>query len=203
VDPILEYDHTLGCSVTGGYRYRGSVNPALQGLYFYADYCSGRIWKASPSGATWTPVEALDTTHNISSFGEDEAGEVYLVTLGGSIFRIGQTAANCSARPRVSLQSARTGPGTYDVTVTATDGATVPGNVLSSIAFTRITNASVTIGTQANQRSPFTATLPGTGATARFTVQRLQAGQAMHVDLKPTDRCGAWSTFFGAGPNTP
>lgn len=201
-DPILEYDHALGCSVTGGYRYRGSANPALQGQYFYADYCAGRIWRASQSGQTWTAVEALDTTHNISGFGEDAAGELYVVTLGGSIFRLAQTATNCSPRPHVSLQSVRTGPGTYDVTVTANDSAGLSGNLLSSIAFHRIVNASVTIGSQANQRSPFTATLPGTSSTARFTVQRVQAGQAMHVDVRATDRCGVWSTFFGAGTST-
>jgi glucose/arabinose dehydrogenase len=203
VDPILEYDHTVGCSVTGGYRYRGTANPALQGSYFYADYCSGLIWRANGSGNAWTSVQALDTTHNISAFGEDEAGEVYVVTLGGSIFRLAQAATNCSVRPRVTLQSTRTGSGAYDVTLTASDSATVSGNVLTSVAFNRIVNGSVTIGTQVNQRSPFTATLPGTGTTARFSVQRVQAGQLMHVDLKVSDRCGEWSTFFGIGGGVP
>jgi glucose/arabinose dehydrogenase len=197
-DPILEYDHTQGCAVIGGYRYRGTVSQALRGLYFYADECTGLVWHANNAGGQWSSVLALDTTENFSSFGEDEAGEVYLVALSGKIYHIVQ-AANCATRPRVSIRPTRTGTGTYDVTLTASDNVAVVGNVLSSVAFTRITNASVTIGAQANQRNPFTATLPGTSPTTHFVVQRVQTGQAMHVDLSVTDRCGAWKTFFGAG----
>jgi glucose/arabinose dehydrogenase len=87
--PILDYTHALGCSVTGGYRYRGVVYPGLVGTYFYGDYCSGRIWGANNVGGTWSTVELLDTTLSISTFGEDEAGEVYLADYaGGVIYRI-------------------------------------------------------------------------------------------------------------------
>ena len=79
VRPILEYDHTLGCSVTGGYRYRGSSAPHLVAWYLYADFCSGRIWGATESEGAWTAHELLDTTLSIASFGEDAAGELYLV----------------------------------------------------------------------------------------------------------------------------
>jgi hypothetical protein len=89
------------------------------------------------------------------------------------------------------------------VTLSANDSATLSGNVLQSIAFSRIVNGSVTIGTQVNQRNPFTATLPGNSTIARFTVQRVTAGQTMHVDLRVTDRCGVWPTFFGAGTSAP
>ena len=77
--PVLEYAHTSGnCSVTGGFRYRGA-SAALFGTYFYADFCSGRVWGASPDGTgTWSNTEILDTSLSISSFGEDEAGELYL-----------------------------------------------------------------------------------------------------------------------------
>ncbi len=87
--PIIEYGHTGGnCSVTGGYRYRGA-SPSLAGQYFYADYCSGNIWTATVSGSTWTPAPPLDTSHFISSFGEDEAGNLYIADqVGGGVYRI-------------------------------------------------------------------------------------------------------------------
>jgi hypothetical protein len=184
--------------VIGGYRYRGSVSTAIQGHYFYADECSGLVWRATNSGSSWSSVVALDTTENFTSFGEDEAGEVYLLALGGTVFHVIQ-GPNCATRPRVSMQATRTGTGTYDVTLTASNSAAVTSNVLTSVAFTRIVNGSVAIGSQTNQQAPFTATLPGTSATTHFTVQRVQAGQAMHVDLGVVDRCGTWKTFFGAG----
>jgi glucose/arabinose dehydrogenase len=205
-DPILEYDHGLGCSVTGGYRYRGSANPALQGIYFYGDFCAGRIWKGIASGAFWGAIEAIDTPHNISSFGEDELGELFVVTLGGSVFRLVQAAppaANCSSRPRVTVQSTRTSPGTLDVTLTATDSPTVTNNELQSIAFNHIVNGFVTIGTQVDQQSPFTVTLPAGSRSARFTAERNQGGQPLHVDFSVTDRCGPWQTFVGGGATMP
>jgi glucose/arabinose dehydrogenase len=88
--PVAEFSHADGnCSVTGGFVYRGSQYPDLQGTYFYADFCSGRLWGLKRSGATWENRLLLDTTLQISSFGEDEAGNLYLADLGaGDIYRI-------------------------------------------------------------------------------------------------------------------
>ena len=87
--PLAEYGHTVGCSVTGGYVYRGTQSPSLAGLYVFGDFCSGRIWML-PRGASKPAAETLllDTGFNISSFGEDEAGEVYVVDYGGAIYRL-------------------------------------------------------------------------------------------------------------------
>ena len=73
--PILEYEHSDGnCSITGGYRYRGTETPEAEGLYFYADFCTGRIWAAAErKNGSWKATEVLDTEFNITSFGEDEA----------------------------------------------------------------------------------------------------------------------------------
>lgn len=83
--PRAEYSHTDGCSVTGGYRYRGARWPSLAGIYFYGDYCSGRIWTAD---AAWRTTEALKTAALIVSFGEDDDGELYVVDHAGTIFRV-------------------------------------------------------------------------------------------------------------------
>jgi hypothetical protein len=89
--PIIEYDHSLGkCSITGGYRYRGVQQPGLFGIYFFADLCTGQIWGASQDGlGVWSFTELLDTALMIATFGEDEAGELYVADfMGGTVFRI-------------------------------------------------------------------------------------------------------------------
>lgn len=88
--PVAEYGRGMGCSVTGGYVYRGRAFPQLTGVYFYGDYCSGRIWGLTrDGGGRWVTTEFLvDPTLRISSFGEDEAGELYLVDLGGRVFQL-------------------------------------------------------------------------------------------------------------------
>ncbi|RME42993.1 MAG: glucose dehydrogenase [Caldilineae bacterium] len=83
--PIAEYGHEDGCSITGGYVYRGEAYPALDGVYLYADFCSGKVWGLRPGGENRL---LLQTSLNISSFGEDETGEVYAVDLGGGIYRV-------------------------------------------------------------------------------------------------------------------
>jgi glucose/arabinose dehydrogenase len=89
--PIAEYSHGAdGCSITGGYVYRGAAAPALAGAYLYGDYCSGRIWGLSrgPDNA-WQSRLLLESGLSISSFGEDEAGEIYVADLsGGAVYRI-------------------------------------------------------------------------------------------------------------------
>ena len=100
VPPILEYPHSLGCSVTGGYRYRGASMPEHFGTYFHGDFCSGRIWGATQNVETgaWTSTELLDSELLISTFGEDEEGELYVADLGGTVYRIhGETFCSLSA----------------------------------------------------------------------------------------------------------
>ena len=89
--PITSYDHTLGdCSITGGYVYRGTASPALTGWYLFADFCTGRLWslrETSPNN--WTMTQAAQTGLGISSFGEDQNGEVYIVDYnGGALYRV-------------------------------------------------------------------------------------------------------------------
>lgn len=95
--PVIEYNHNAGrCSVTGGYLYRGTNLPSLYGLYVYADFCTGEVWAARKNTGNnkWNPVLLSDTPYLITSFGEDEAGEVYVAELGGSgkIYRLTNAA---------------------------------------------------------------------------------------------------------------
>lgn len=88
VTPVAEYDHGSGCSITGGHVYRGHM-PEWQGVYFYGDWCSGTVWGLLrlPDGTFQNNV-LFQGLGNITAFGQDEAGEVYLVDYSGSILRL-------------------------------------------------------------------------------------------------------------------
>ncbi len=87
--PIFEYDHSQGCSVTGGYVYRGQQFPALRGNYFVADYCTGYIWRLFPmADGRWQSDRVLESGRIISSFGEDANGELYVVDHNGGVYQI-------------------------------------------------------------------------------------------------------------------
>ncbi len=121
--PVLEYGHDVGLSITGGYVYRGQNLPELDGLYFYGDYVNGIVWVAArdrslkdqsaeaastgngtpeaeatpmPPG-TWQTEVFMDTSFVISSFGEDEQGELYLVDYKGAIYRLNRAAVQPDA----------------------------------------------------------------------------------------------------------
>ncbi len=88
--PIAVYSHSLGCSVIGGYVYRGRDYPLLRGAYLLGDYCSGRIWSLTAAGSSsQTPRLLLSSNRTIASFGEDEAGELYVADIAqGEILRV-------------------------------------------------------------------------------------------------------------------
>jgi glucose/arabinose dehydrogenase len=88
VMPVVEYGHDLGCSITGGYVYRGQRFPALNGVYLFGDYCSGLIWGLWREGGAWQERMLLASDANIASFGEDERGEIYVLDLDGQIYRL-------------------------------------------------------------------------------------------------------------------
>ena len=96
--PIHEYSHTIGCSITGGYVYRGCAIPEFYGLYFFAEYCSDNIWSFRYADGTLSEFTERTAEFNpggglsigdISSFGEDAYGELYICDLvGGEVFKI-------------------------------------------------------------------------------------------------------------------
>jgi glucose/arabinose dehydrogenase len=87
--PVAEYSHEFGCAVTGGYVYRGKQLPEWQGVYLFGDYCSGIVWGLLRSAdGTWQQKQLYQNVGRISSFGEDEAGEIYLTDLTGNLFQL-------------------------------------------------------------------------------------------------------------------
>ena len=132
-DPVAEYSHSVGRSITGGFVYRGLNYPSLYGRYFYADYVDGKIWsivKLSSNPDRWSgPELELDTALTISSFGEDEQGELYVVDRnGGTVRRLADV--NGVALPDLSTsRKMNSGPGvdpgdrvTYTIRLVNTGG---------------------------------------------------------------------------------
>ena len=88
--PVLEYGHNEGCAITGGFVYRGSAIPSLRGTYFYADYCNGwvRSFRYANGAVTEQRDWNLGDLGNILSFGEDAAGELYILSANGTVYKI-------------------------------------------------------------------------------------------------------------------
>ncbi len=89
IPPVAEYSHQYGCSVTGGVVYRGAELPAWQGIYLYGDFCTGLVWGLwrNPQGG-WENQLLFENAGSISTFGEDERGEIYLADHNGLIFQL-------------------------------------------------------------------------------------------------------------------
>jgi uncharacterized protein (TIGR03437 family) len=90
--PVMEYSHAqAGCSVTGGYRYRGSSHPSLYGVYFFGDFCTGNLFAGVETApGMFQRLGPRDLGVSISTFGEDELGELYLADFGGGVlYRFG------------------------------------------------------------------------------------------------------------------
>ncbi len=87
--PVAEYSHSLGCSVTGGYVYRGTAAPAFKGRYFYGDYCSGYVWTARRMAAGTNVARFGGKIDQLTSFGEGTRGELYALSENGTIYLLG------------------------------------------------------------------------------------------------------------------
>jgi uncharacterized repeat protein (TIGR01451 family) len=147
--PVFDYSHASGrCAITGGYRYRGSQIPALAGNYVYGDLCNGQIFQAAESGGVWSSGVSTPFSSglSISTFGEDEAGELYVAnySVSGAVYRI------VSPGPQA------------DLSVTKTDGqaSAVPGQ---PVTYT------ITVG----NAGPFTAYSATVADTFPVTLQNV------------------------------
>lgn len=112
IDPVVEYAHTNSrCAVTGGHVYRGNSIAALRGKYLYADYCTGEIWSIPTTTAAPAPQLLLDSPYMIASFGEDAAGELYVIhqsSATGRVYRLA-TSGGTSVGQAVPTQLSQTG----------------------------------------------------------------------------------------------
>ncbi len=148
--PVHTYNTGANCSITGGFRYRGSLMPSMVGHYFFGDYCSGRIWTFLP-GPTGVPMGgvvdqtanlALPGSENITSFGEDANGELYVLDAsGGEIWRLEEA---CSGLVQAYCQTAPNSNG---------NGARIDSNGATSVSANALTL--LVTGAAANQSGLF------------------------------------------------
>ncbi|MCU1675362.1 MAG: Glucose/sorbosone dehydrogenase-like protein [Frankiales bacterium] len=90
--PVDEYSHSLGCSITGGYVYRGTRQPLLSGVYVFADYCSGRVWGGTTVNGTWVRSQMGQLGGTVTAFGESASGELYVAS-GGRLLTVRASSA--------------------------------------------------------------------------------------------------------------
>jgi hypothetical protein len=99
--PVSTYNHDLGCSVTGGHVFH-STRPAQPPVYLYADFCSGRLWGLQADGSEWATTELDDLPFQVTSFGEDEEGKVYVVSYAGTVYHVVDAPVSLQYIPTLS-----------------------------------------------------------------------------------------------------
>lgn len=149
--PVYDYSHSLGCSVTGGFVYRGTQFPGMVGKYFFADYCSGRMWTLEDIGGTWTAtLFAQFSGENFTTFGEDVQGRLYVASYSTGTISI---ISDNSGHPALDLIVFLEGPYTGNGMSTGLNAAAViplqqpfdaaPWNYVGDEAVAAIPNANV------------------------------------------------------------
>ncbi len=183
--PILEYGHNVGCSVTGGPVYRGAAFPRLDGVYLYGDFCSGTIWGTVPRcDGVWESREVAATPFGISTFGEDEAGEIYVADLfGGAVHRLrlaptsGGPALRIDPSP-IDFGQVAAGPA-HSIEVLLTNENAGPEAV-------RIAGLGLAAG------APFTLDVDGGSAPCGTPTPCLPPGASCTVELRFQSSAEAW-----------
>ncbi|MGH2543840.1 MAG: PQQ-dependent sugar dehydrogenase, partial [Ardenticatenaceae bacterium] len=176
--PVVEYSHSLGCSVTGGYVYRGALYPRMQGVYFYGDYCSGRIWGLQNPGGGWQNTQLLDSSLSISSFGEDQVGNLYVTDLSGDVYWVADSETAIPMRSAfIALQSQPIGSGhlvTGQVLIVDTGGTPVPGATVN-ITWTKPSGSTRPQSATTNAQGAARFTIIGGAGTYTLTVANVTA----------------------------
>jgi uncharacterized protein (TIGR03437 family) len=151
--PVAEYDHASGgCSVSGGFVYRGTRWPAAKGIYFYGDYCNGKVWGLRRAASQWQSNLLSTTGYSISSFGEDQDGELYVANYAtGDIYLL---AAGTPAVAAGGVVNAASGV-----------GGLVPGGI-ASLFGSGLTRAS---GIVSASSTPLPVQLAGTSVSVNGT----------------------------------
>jgi glucose/arabinose dehydrogenase len=184
VRPILEYTHSAGdCSVTGGFVFRGPGFPELVGTYVYGDYCTGKLWGATRGpGGEWSPRLFAARAGNLTTFGEDAAGRLYLATESGLLARI----VDPDPAPPPSVSS-----------VEPASGATRGGDVVVVTGSGFASGATVTFGGAA---APVVEILDSIGTRLRVVTPPHAAGTVDVVVTNPDGPAARLAGGYVFGP---
>jgi uncharacterized repeat protein (TIGR01451 family) len=175
--PVFEYDHTQGCSVSGGTVYLGTRYPGLYGIYFFGDWCSGRLWGLKYANAAWQGALLYDTTLSIISFTEDEVGKLWVADYaGGGVYPIKEGAPasidlslSQSDAPDPSPAGSRL---TYTVEVRNTGSSVATGVIVTDTMPSGVSfiSASTTLGACTRSGSTVTCRIPSLAAGGVATI---------------------------------
>jgi uncharacterized repeat protein (TIGR01451 family) len=216
--PVAEYDHTEGCSITGGTVYRSNRFPSFQGIYFFGDWCSGRIWGLQRVNGSWQNAILTDSTLSITAFAEDETGNLWIADYrGGAIYPVKEGLPIPVNLSVTQTDSPDPCPGgnrlTYTIRVTNKSAALATGVVLTDTmpAGASFISATINQGTQTRSGNMITWSIPslasGVTATLTLVVQPTQTGtvtntamaQANEPDSDPADNSSSESTRITPG----
>lgn len=164
--PIYDYPHSGGrCSITGGYVYRGAAYPRMQGIYYYADWCSGELFGLQYFNNEWISQPLYDFSGNPNTFGVTDDGTLYLAFHGGAVYRLTDPGGG-TATPTLSPTASNTSvPPSHTPTST-----TVPPTNTPTITATAIAPTSTATATMVPPTATATATLIPPTLTATTTV---------------------------------
>ncbi len=182
--PFFEYDHSQGQSITGGVVYRGSQYPAMQGFYIFADYSTDKLWAIRDNGSG--PLEVYTSTSslgNIVGFGEDAAGELYAVSIFGTISQVTSAAAPLPVE-LLSLSAKRTVAGHANVSWTTASEINVDRYEVE------ITTSDVAKGLS-DKDFESVGTVAAKGEAAYAATVQVPLAEQVYVRLKSVDTDGA------------
>ncbi|MCP9761718.1 PQQ-dependent sugar dehydrogenase [Lacihabitans soyangensis] len=157
--PVFEYAHDQGCSITGGYVYRGANYNELVGRYLYVDFCTGKLWTLKKVGSNWVnELVFQNSSRNFTTFGEDLTGELYIGTINGEIYKICETSW-ASSYPNLSLNDNPILSNTYQAGQMLGSSGVVPTN--SQVKFYAFGSINLSPGFRAENGSVFLANVSG------------------------------------------
>ncbi len=175
--PVTEYDHTLGCDISGGTVYRASRYPSFYGIYFYGDFCSGRLWGLQKTNGVWQSALLFDTTLSIIGFSEDESGQLWVSDYnGGAVYPVVEgppAPIDLSLTQNDSVDPSLAGSQlTYTIQVRNNSSALATGVLVtdSMPAGASFVSASSTKGTCTRSGGIVTCRIPSLTAAASATI---------------------------------
>jgi uncharacterized repeat protein (TIGR01451 family) len=218
--PVIEYDHSLGCVISGGTVYRATRYPNFRGLYFFGDWCSGRLWAMQRINGVWQSSLLYDSTLSIIGFSEDESGQLWVSDYnGGAIYPIVEgppTPVNLSVAQTESADPSPVGNHltyTLHITNNSSAGATgvvVNDNWTSGVAFVSVTSDQGACSRSGNSSVSCRIPSLAVGATATVmlvlqptaaeTVVNSVTAEANEPDPDPTDNSSTEETTITPPP---
>lgn len=195
--PVAEYSHSVGCSITGGYVYRGLTFPALQGVYFFGDFCTGVVFSLyNDINSGWTKTQIADLPYNISTFGEDELGNLYLSNYSsGKIYQIQYQSTIVNSITRANLSPTKAA--SVDFIVTFSENVT--GVDLGDFSLTTAGVSGATLSGVSGSGSSYNVTVNTGSGDGTIRLNLLDDDTILDAFSNPLGGVGVGNGNFNSG----